>query len=118
VEEITPHNTEERAMKKLREIRKTRGSEDALQYLDKLRGVPLTLGAAVHALRTGDEKTQEAFAKRLGVSVQHLSDVEKGRRRVSVERAARWRRRSGIPPRCSFGWRCRRSSTPRASSSR
>jgi transcriptional regulator with XRE-family HTH domain len=84
-------------MKKLREIRKTRGSEDALQYLDKLRGVPLTLGAAVHALRTGDEKTQEAFAKRLGVSVQHLSDVEKGRRRVSVERAARWAKALGHP---------------------
>jgi transcriptional regulator with XRE-family HTH domain len=85
-------------MKKVREIRKRRGSEDALQYLDKLRGGPLTLGAAIHALRTGDEETQEAFAKRLGVSVQHLSDVEKGRRRVSVERAARWAKALGHPP--------------------
>jgi len=55
-----------------------------------LRGGPLTPGKAINALRTSDEETLEAFAKRLGVSMQHLSDVEKGRRRVSVERAAKW----------------------------
>jgi transcriptional regulator with XRE-family HTH domain len=76
-------------MKKAKTL-KTRGSEDALKFLDGLRGGPLTLGRAIHALRASDEETLEVFAKRLGVSVQHLSDVEKGRRRVSVERAARW----------------------------
>ena len=73
------------------------GSEDALKYLDKLRGGPLTLGAAINALRVSDEETLEAFSKRLGVSVQHLSDVEKGRRRVSAERAARWAKALGHP---------------------
>jgi transcriptional regulator with XRE-family HTH domain len=84
-------------MKKAKATTRRSGSEDALKYLDKLRGGPLTLGAALHALRTGDEETQEAFAKRLGVSVQHLSDVEKGRRRVSVERAAKWAKALGHP---------------------
>lgn len=31
--------------------------------------------------------TQEVMAKKLGVSKSHLCDIEKGRKRVSVERA-------------------------------
>ena len=36
--------------------------------------------------------TLDAFAKLLGVSRQHLCDIEKGRRRVSPARAAKWAR--------------------------
>lgn len=70
---------------------------DAVKYMEKLRGGPLTLAAALHALRVTEELSLTVFAKRLGVSVQHLSDVEKGRRRVSVERAAKWAKRLGHP---------------------
>jgi transcriptional regulator with XRE-family HTH domain len=44
------------------------------------------------SIRKGEEMTLEAFAKLLGVSRQHLCDIEKGRRRVSPERAAKWAR--------------------------
>jgi transcriptional regulator with XRE-family HTH domain len=34
--------------------------------------------------------TQEEFAETLGISKQHLSHIENGRKVVSPERAARW----------------------------
>ena len=37
------------------------------------------------------------MAKRLGVSRSHLCDIEKGRRVLSAERAARWARTLGYP---------------------
>jgi transcriptional regulator with XRE-family HTH domain len=66
--------------------------------MEKLRGGPLTLGRALRAIRTTEEISLTRFAKRIGVSVQHLSDVEKDRRGVSAERAAKWAKRLGHPP--------------------
>lgn len=45
---------------------------------------------AVEALRVRDDISQAEFAKKLGVSRQYLCDVEKGRRLVSPEQAARF----------------------------
>lgn len=69
-------------------------SEDAVGYFDRTLG-PLTLGRFVRAIRIGEEETLEVFAKRLGVSKAHLSDVEHDRRAVSAERAAAWARTLG-----------------------
>ena len=61
-------------------------------------GDRLTFGAAVEGLRVGDEISQTAFAKTLGVSRQYLCDVEKGRRLVSPEQAARFAKAFRHPP--------------------
>lgn len=61
---------------------------DAMKYLEKLTGGPLTIGRMIASIRLGEEMTLEAFAKKLKISRSHLCDIEKGRKGVSVERAA------------------------------
>ena len=63
---------------------------DARAFLTRRRGGPLTFGALLRAIRRGEGATLAAFAARLGETKQHLSDIERGRRGVSVERAAAW----------------------------
>jgi transcriptional regulator with XRE-family HTH domain len=72
-------------------------SAEAIKLMERLTGGPLTLGKVVRGVREGEELTLEAFAKKLGVSRQNLCDVEKGRKGVSPERAARWARLLGYP---------------------
>jgi|SRR5690348_13177588 len=67
----------------------------AVKYLEQLRGGPLTFGVMLRSIRECDERTLEDVAKRLRVSRSHLCDIEKGRRGVSAERAARWARTLG-----------------------
>lgn len=71
------------------------GSVNAVEYLEALNGGPLTFGQMMNAQRVGDEESLAAYAKRLGVSSGHLCDIEKDRRTVSPERAARWARTLG-----------------------
>jgi len=63
---------------------------EALRFLEKLTGGPVTLGKFLEAVRRGEEMTQPAFAKKLGISKSHLNDIEKGRKAVSPDRAARF----------------------------
>jgi DNA-binding XRE family transcriptional regulator len=56
-----------------------------------------TFGKMLRAVRDGDELTLEVFAQGIGVSRQNLCDIEKGRKGVSPERAARWARLLGYP---------------------
>src|SRR5205809_8032894 len=63
----------------------------------ELLGGPLTFGEAVEALRARDRITQAGFAKKVGISRQYLCDVEKGRRLVSPEQAARFAKAFGHP---------------------
>lgn len=76
---------------------KKQASRSAIKLMERLTGGPLTFGKMLQAVREGDELTLEAFAKRLGVSRQNLCDIEKGRKGVSPERAARWARLLGYP---------------------
>jgi transcriptional regulator with XRE-family HTH domain len=62
----------------------------AVQFLEKITGGPLTFGSMLQSIRLGEEKSLGVFAKLLDVSRTNLSDIEHGRRGVSVERAARW----------------------------
>lgn len=74
--------------------KKTAGAEEASAYFARTRG-PLTLGGFLRAIREGEEKSLAEFATLLEVSKAHLSDVERGTRAVSVERAAAWAKRLG-----------------------
>jgi antitoxin HigA-1 len=67
-----------------------RPTSDAMAFLEKLSGGPLTLAKLLRSIREGEAKTQTEFAETLGISKQHLSHIENGRKAVSPERAARW----------------------------
>ena len=63
-------------------------SRQTQEYLEKKFGA-LTFGNSLEAYRLGEEKTRKDFAKKLGVTAQSLSDLEKGRRLPSIERAVK-----------------------------
>ena len=73
------------------------GKSAAIQLLERLAGGPLTLGRAMESVRKSEALSQDECARKLGVSKSHLCDVEKGRKTVSPERAARWARTLGYP---------------------
>jgi transcriptional regulator with XRE-family HTH domain len=68
---------------------------NARKYLEDMTGGPLTFGRMLGSTRLAEGVSLEVFARRLGVSRAHLCDIEKGRRAVSVERAAEWARKLG-----------------------
>jgi DNA-binding XRE family transcriptional regulator len=72
---------------------------ETMEFLEGLMGGPLTFGEMVRSIRETDELTQEDVASKVGVSKQHVSDVENGRRKVSIARAVRWAHALGYPPR-------------------
>jgi len=61
-----------------------------LPLLQKKTGGPVTIGKLIEAIRLGEEMTQVEFAKKLKISKSHLNDIEKGRKSVSPERAAKF----------------------------
>ena len=73
----------------------------AMRMLEEIAGALLTFGGLLRATREGEGETQEAFARRLGVSKSHLSDIEHARKVVSATRAARWAEVLGYSPRQS-----------------
>ncbi len=76
----------------------TRIKSATMKYLEQTAGRPLTLGGLLESIRLGEEMSQAAFARKLGVSASHLCDIEKGRKVVSPERAARFARALGRSP--------------------
>jgi plasmid maintenance system antidote protein VapI len=58
--------------------------------LEKLMGSPLTSGGALSALRESEGETLSQFAERLSVTRMHSSDIEHGRRTVSLGRAGKF----------------------------
>ena len=57
----------------------------------------LTIGNILKSWREADELSQTAFAKKMGISVQNLNDLEKGRRIPSPRRAAKIAKKLGVP---------------------
>jgi len=51
---------------------------------------PMTVGMFVRAFRMSDEISQADYAKKLKISKANLCDIEKGRKLVSPERAAKF----------------------------
>jgi len=70
---------------------------EAIKLLEKISGGPLTLGRAIESIRKSQELSQDQCARKLGVSKSQLCDVEKSRKTVSPERAAKWARTLGYP---------------------
>ena len=68
----------------------TKKKSETLKFLEELTGRPLTLGGLLESIRLSEEMSQATFAKKLGISSSHLCDIEKGRKVVSPERAARF----------------------------
>jgi transcriptional regulator with XRE-family HTH domain len=69
----------------------------AAQRRRGLIGEPVTFGLYMKSIRETDELTQNEFAKKLGISVQHLSNVQDDRQHVSIERAEAWAKALGYP---------------------
>src|SRR3970040_1208306 len=68
---------------------RTKKKSDAMKFLESLVG-ELTFGGLIEAMRQAEEMSQVEFAAKLGISKQHLCDIEKGRKFVSPERAAKF----------------------------
>lgn len=68
-------------------------------YFEKLERKfgSLTFGEMLKSWRESEELTQTIFAKRIGLSVQNLNDLEKGRRIPTPSRAARIAKKLGLP---------------------
>lgn len=73
---------------------KMSSKRDALEVLERKYG-RLTVAELLRSWRMGDEVSQAQFAKKLGISVQSLCDLEKGRRIPSPARAARLAKKMG-----------------------
>jgi transcriptional regulator with XRE-family HTH domain len=63
----------------------------------KLLGKPLSMGNALVGLRELYGFTQVELARKVGMSKQHICDIEKSRRFVSPAKAAEIARRLGHP---------------------
>jgi transcriptional regulator with XRE-family HTH domain len=58
--------------------------------LEKMSGIKLTFGNMLWSIRKCEDITQTEFAKLLGISSQHLCDIEHGRKIVSPQLAAKY----------------------------
>lgn len=69
---------------------KTEKLRDLRDVLDELIADPLTFGSLLETIRETDGYTQASLARKLGISSANLCDIEKGRKGVSLTRAAKW----------------------------
>jgi transcriptional regulator with XRE-family HTH domain len=69
---------------------KKKSKSEAVKLLERITGGSLTLARLLQSIRLGKEETLAEFAQKLGISRQHLCDIEKSRKVVSPERAARF----------------------------
>jgi transcriptional regulator with XRE-family HTH domain len=70
---------------------RTKKKSDAMKFLEGLVG-ELTFSGLIEAMRQAEGMSQVEFAAKLGISKQHLCDIEKRRKFVSPERAAKFAR--------------------------
>lgn len=76
----------------------TKPKTAAVKYLEKISGGPLTLGRVLRSYRLAEDLTQNDVAKKLGISKAHLSQIEKGHKFVSPERAYNFGKKLGHLP--------------------
>lgn len=62
-------------------------NKSAKKFLENLLEEKVSFAMLLRSIRTRDELTQKELAIKLGVTVSHVSDLENGRKYVSVERA-------------------------------
>jgi transcriptional regulator with XRE-family HTH domain len=68
----------------------TKKKSKAITFLDNAIGSTMTFGSNLEAIRLADSISQVDFAKKLGISQAHLSQIEKGVKSVGPERAQRY----------------------------
>jgi transcriptional regulator with XRE-family HTH domain len=68
---------------------KSKMTEKTLKEMEKICG-KLTLGKLILALRQADDITQVDFASKLGITKQHLCDIERDRKSVGPKLAAKY----------------------------
>lgn len=78
-----------------RESRRKKRNSETDAFLTLLNDGPLTFGPLLASLRQADEVGLAAFAATLGISRQHLHQLETGQKSVSPERAVRFARLLG-----------------------
>lgn len=66
----------------------TKETKKTLDFLESLIGKKPSLGDYILSIRQGEELSQVAFAKMLGISRQNLCDIEHNRRFLSPRMAA------------------------------
>lgn len=69
---------------------------DALGEIALLREQP-SFGELIRSMRLCDDISQGALARKLGISKQHLSAIENGKKAVSPARAAKFAEALGYP---------------------
>lgn len=80
---------------KLKEARRRKRNADNDTFLTSLNSGALTFGQLLASLRQADEAGLAQFAAMLGISRQHLHQLETGQKSVSPERAVRFARLLG-----------------------
>jgi transcriptional regulator with XRE-family HTH domain len=83
------------AARKAKSTRAAKPNARTKAFLEWLKAGPVSFGQLLAALRDSEAQSLEEFAARLGVSRQHLHQLEGGRKRVSPERAVRFARALG-----------------------
>lgn len=68
----------------------TKKKSNAMMFLDKVIGTPISIGSTLESIRLSEESSQVMFAKKLKISQAHLSQIEKGIKSVSPERAKKF----------------------------
>ncbi|MBF0103952.1 MAG: helix-turn-helix transcriptional regulator [Deltaproteobacteria bacterium] len=67
-----------------------KSKSQAMKTLEDIIGGPLKIGDLLRSIRLADELSLAEFSKKLGITISHLCDIEKGRKTVSPQRAARF----------------------------
>lgn len=67
-----------------------KNKSSTMKFLEATAGRALTLSGLLESIRFGEEMSQIEFAKKLHISPSHLCDIEKGRKVISPERAAKF----------------------------
>lgn len=62
----------------------------SLELIEKITGGKLIFGKLIWAIRKSEEIRQVDFAKRLGISKQHLCNIEHDRKTISPQLAAKY----------------------------
>ena len=79
----------------VKEPRRKRRNAQTNAFLTSLNGGALTFGQLLASLRQADEAGLAQFAATLGISRQHLHQLEIGQKSVSPQRAVRFARLLG-----------------------
>jgi len=73
----------------------TKKTQKTLKFLESVITKKPSLGDYLLAIRQGEELSQVAFSKILGISRQNLCDIEHGRRFISPKMAAEFANKLG-----------------------